>query len=101
MQTFDVIAESDFGSIRLLNKGEVFNILFNNIVLYFNSECFLNFKHNLACCYEENINSEHCLDCRNIVFNTRNEDMRLLFSSREVGQLLSMMQEAELCVSGY
>jgi hypothetical protein len=62
----------------------------------FSIQSFHSFKNNLTACYAESIKHECYRDKREIVFNTRLEGLRLVFSIDEVGSYLSLMQEAEL-----
>lgn len=57
---------------------------------------FESFKHNLSECYGECSRCHKDRNRRDIYFNTRLDGMQLLFSVNEVGDLLSLMQEAQI-----
>lgn len=52
------------------------------------------FQRGLSQCYEECSPMASCRKKRDIIFNTKLDGMQLLFSVGEVGELLSIMQEA-------
>jgi len=96
MCTYHHLTNSKFGSIKWCEKCGIFHLEFGNIAMNFNVESFSGFKENLLACYQHYSGAECCRNQRSIIFNTRIEGMQLLFSTEEVGNLLAMMQEAEL-----
>ena len=72
--------------------------MFQNILLSLSRKAFLEFKMHLSKCYEYNIENHCCehRDVRNITFNTQMEGLQFIFSTKEVGEFLSLIQEAEM-----
>lgn len=96
MCKYSMLAKNVNGAVRWCHDCQTFNLSFNNFILNFTASGFQQFKANLTACYTENAKQQCCRTKRDIVFNTRLEGMQLLFSTAEVGALLSLMQEAAL-----
>jgi len=93
-----ILAERQYAGIRYCHDCKSYKFLYNNIVLNLSNKAFLGFKKHLSDCYEYNIENHYCehRHIRDITFNTRMEGLQFLFSTQEVGELLSLIQEAEL-----
>ncbi|MEL6864122.1 MAG: DUF6686 family protein [Bacteroidota bacterium] len=95
---YSILAESAHATIRYCHHCNTYSLLYNNVVMNFEIAGFERFKDNLVRCYEHNTKN-HCIvhrKVRDIVFNTSLEGLQLLFSTEEVGELLSLIQEAQL-----
>jgi hypothetical protein len=90
------LSKNQNGQIQWCQDCNNFTVNFNNLIMTFTIQSFQSFKNNLTACYAENTKHECYRDKREIVFNTRVEGLRLVFSIDEVGSYLSLMQEAEL-----
>ncbi|MEM1119491.1 MAG: DUF6686 family protein [Bacteroidota bacterium] len=82
--------------IQWCNDCQTFQIIYNNIVLCFPPKEFENFKETVAECYMHHLEWVDNRDRRQIFFNTPVIDMHFLFSTNEVGELLGLLQDAEL-----
>lgn len=96
MCKYSILAQNSKGVIRYCYDCGTFNLLYGNILMNFNSTGFTQFKENVTKCYEENIKCNCERKRRDIFFNTRVEGLQLVFSTDEVGDLLSMIQAANL-----
>ena len=96
MCQYKSLAKTNKGKIHRCLKCDSYTLAFNNIVMTFNKTGFLNFKSNVSECYDVNIKCACNQFRRDIYFNTKLEGMQLLFSTKEVGELLMLLQEAEI-----
>lgn len=94
MCEYTLLARASNGNVRWCHCCKTYSITFNNIVMNFEPKGFHRFKENLAECYQYNSKNSCKRECRDIYFNTRLEGMQLLFSTTEVGALLSLLQDA-------
>lgn len=99
MCTYHLLANNSDGMICWCPDCKVYNLQFNNIVMTFNINGFEQFKENLFNCYLEHTTVSGCpkkRHCRDILFDTKLDGLRLCFSVNDLGSLLSLMQEAVL-----
>ncbi len=97
MCKYSILAECANGTVRWCHHCKIYTLTFNNLSLSFGKRAFYEFKENVAACYAEHAKSVCQRTCRDILFNTRLEGLQFVFSTNEVGDLLTMIQEAELC----
>jgi len=97
MCTYSILAEQPTGNVRWCHDCAIYTLTFNNLVLSFGERAFYEFKENVAACYAENATAVCQRSCRDIFFNTRLEGLQMVFSTNEMADLLTMLQEAELC----
>ena len=62
----------------------------------FSSKAFRQFKSNQADCYEFHVHISFPRENQDIFFETKEAGLNLRFSLDEIGELLSLLQEAEL-----
>lgn len=94
-----ILAQNQDGIITWCPECKVYNLQFNNIIMTFDTPSFQQFKENISNCYLENTSSGICCKkrhCKDILFETKLEGMRLCFSVNDIGSLLILMQEAAL-----
>ncbi|MEM7368301.1 MAG: DUF6686 family protein [Bacteroidota bacterium] len=97
MCSYQLLSQGPLGSIRWCKTCGTFNILFNNISFSFKPEAFQKFKRNVSDCYAHYSQSNCAVKKRDIVFNTSSAGVHFVFSVNELGELLFLMQTAELC----
>lgn len=93
-----ILVERQDAGIRYCHCCKSYKVLYKNILLNLSSDAFFGFKKHLTDCYEHNTEN-HCQEhrhVRDIIFNTRMEGLQFIFSTNEVGELLSLIQEAEM-----
>ncbi|MFT6320747.1 MAG: hypothetical protein ACJAT4_001675 [Granulosicoccus sp.] len=93
-----ILAERDHAGIRYCHDCQSYKIMFQNILLNLSRKAFFDFKKHLSECYEYNIDN-HCCEhrqVRDITFNTQMDGLQFVFSTQEVGEFLSLIQEAEM-----
>ncbi|MEM6967013.1 MAG: DUF6686 family protein [Bacteroidota bacterium] len=98
MCKYTILAERPAASVRYCHCCKTYNVIYNNLIMNFERGGFQGFKSHLSECYDYNVHTHCCehRDFRDIKFNTRLEGLQFLFSTREVGELLALIQEAEL-----
>ncbi|MEM9822669.1 MAG: DUF6686 family protein [Bacteroidota bacterium] len=96
MYKYSVLAKRKQGIIRWCHDCKTYNLAYHNICLNFNATGFEKFKESMEACYEENIKRTNRRNCKDIFIETSLEGLQLLFSTNEIGELLSMLQEASL-----
>ena len=95
MCKYSILAELPNAKIQYCHHCNTVVLIYNNILLNFNIKGFESFKEELASCYD--YHARNCLGTkRDITFTTKIEGMHLLFSLSEVGELLMLVQEAQL-----
>jgi len=95
MCDFIVLARVDKHVVRWCKNCETYSITYNNIVANFSQFAFENFSQNVDFCYQQNMKDPKNVDKRDIFFNTSVDGIQFLFSTREVGTLLRLIQEAK------
>lgn len=93
MCKYSVLSKNQNGLVRWCHHCETYHIAYNNICMNFKETAFNRFKENLENCYSENVNKA-MPNCRNILFDTPCNGMSFIFSHSEVGDFLSLIQEA-------
>ena len=98
MCKYTILAEREHAGIRYCHDCKSYKIMFQNILLSLSRKAFLEFKMHLSKCYAYNTENHCCehRDVRNITFNTQMEGLQFIFSTKEVGKFLSLIQEAEM-----
>lgn len=90
-----VLARSEKNSIKWCKDCDTYCISYNNIVITFTQKAFQEFKQQITDCYSHHAKESLDWDRRDIVFNTRLDGVRFLFSTNEVKELLSLIKNAE------
>lgn len=100
MCPYTVLTRRPNSLVQWCHECQTYQLIFNNLVLCFEPPAFAEFKDMVGKCYMYHL---ECVPDRNnkeILFNTPVLDMHFLFSTNEVGELLGLMQEAELAFIG-
>jgi len=100
MCKYSVLAKSGKGFVRYCHDCQTYCLNFGNIVMNFDQVGYDQFKKNVEMCYEEHAECLNHRDLRKIFFDTKVEGLQLVFSTEEVGALLSLMQLASLEAMG-
>ena len=93
---YNILAARPNGDIQQCSDCKGYIVTYNNLVINFTKEHYLQFKASVTECYEFNSRTAKHIHRREIFFNTKVDGVRLLFSTVEVGELLSLMKEAAL-----
>ena len=91
-----ILSQSSIGYVKHCRDCGTYTIAFNNSMVALDKKGFLGFKGSLRDCYQAHLKNEVDSSFRYIMFDTFCEGIRFLFSLDEIGEVLSMMQEAEL-----
>ncbi|MEM1318934.1 MAG: DUF6686 family protein [Bacteroidota bacterium] len=98
MCKYSILAQSKDAYIRYCHCCKTYTVTFNNLLMNFAPSGLSDFKAHLTACYEANVR-DHCEEhrgVRDITFSTRLDGLSFLFSTQEVGELLSLIQQAQL-----
>lgn len=93
MCKYTVLAQNSHGIVRWCHHCEAFHLAYNNITMNLKPKAFEQFKCNLEDCYYDNMEKARP-KCRNIIFDTPIEGINLIFTHREVGDFLALVQDA-------
>lgn len=96
MCDYVIIAQSTNGIIRFCKDCKTYVIIYNNLIVNYDHEGFIEFKDFLSTCYEHHRQTKYDPHFRYIHFNTLINGMKLLYSLAEVGELLSLFQKGHL-----
>ncbi len=96
MCKYSILSQTDKGFVRYCYDCHTYSIVYENILMNFDDKGFQNFKSNVSQCYVENVKDSYNPKRRDIFFNTRVDGLQFIFSVEEVGEILSLMQTAEL-----
>lgn len=96
MCKYKILVRRNNGLVRWCDDCKAYNVIFNNVVMTYKPKGLESFKKNLAECYEAHCKTDHNRACRNIYFNTLVDGVQFLFSTNEIGNFLSLLQEASL-----
>lgn len=98
MCKYTFLAQNENGVIRYCQDCDTYNIMYNNLLMNFQKHGMELFKMDLRQCYDyhtENYCVEH-RDLRNVTISTGMDGLMFLFSTHEVGELLALIQEAQM-----
>ncbi|MEM9990234.1 MAG: DUF6686 family protein [Bacteroidota bacterium] len=92
------LAENKHGNIRYCRHCKTYSVGYSNLLINLSDSGMELFKIDLMHCYDYHIEHQYSeyRDLRNVTIATGVEGLSFLFSTNEVGELLALIQEAQM-----
>lgn len=92
--TYRILAHGKESLVQWCPDCHTIQLIFKNLVLCFPPKAFENFKETISQCYQFHLERTQDRMRRDIFFSTPTNDMKFVFSTNEIGEILSLLQEA-------